>query len=45
MRIFEELNLKYAIAGNSKVIEESKKYQKSKDWTFCGKIESARETF
>jgi two-component system cell cycle response regulator len=45
MRICQELSLKYAIAGNSKVIEESKKYEESKDWTFCETIESARESF
>ncbi|RPF74978.1 MAG: hypothetical protein CBC31_010440 [Verrucomicrobia bacterium TMED71] len=45
MRICQELSLKHAIAGNSKVIEESKKYEESKDWTFCETIETARETF
>ncbi len=45
MRICQELSLKYAIAGNSKVIEESKKFEESKDWKFCESIDLAREAF
>ncbi len=44
MRVCNELSLKYALAGSPKIIEESRKFEESKDWEFSESIELARES-
>jgi len=43
MSICKELSLKYAIAGSSKVIEDSRKFEESQNWTLYESIEEAKE--
>lgn len=44
MKLCRDLSLNYALAGNSKVVSESKKFEESKDWNFCDSIEAARSS-
>ena len=41
MKLCRDLSLKYALAGNQQVKEESKKFEESKDWNFHNSIEEA----
>ena len=45
MQLCRDLSLSYALAGNSKVVSESKKFEESKDWNFCDSVEAARSSF
>lgn len=45
MQLCRDLSLRYALAGNSKVVLDSKKFEESKDWNFCDTVEAARESF
>lgn len=42
MKTCRDLSLKYALTGNHAVIEESKKFEESKDWKFCDSLDSAK---
>lgn len=42
MKTCRDLSLKYALTGNDVVIDESKKFEESKDWKFCDSIETAK---
>ena len=44
MKLCRDLSLNYALAGNAIVIEDSKKFEESKDWVFCDSVEAARES-
>ncbi len=45
MRVCQELSLKYALAGKPSIIEESRKFEESKNWVFSESIEEAKTTF
>ncbi|OUW18951.1 MAG: response regulator, partial [Opitutales bacterium TMED158] len=45
MQLCRDLSLNYALAGNEKVVTESKKFEESKDWNFCDSIDAAKGSF
>ena len=44
MKTCRDLSLRYALAGNTIVRDESKKFEESKDWQFCDSVEAAKAT-
>lgn len=44
MKLCRDLSLNYALAGNAQVVEDSKKFEESKDWKFCDSIDAAKAT-
>lgn len=42
MQLCRDLSIKYALAGNDQVVEDSKKFEESKDWVFCESVEEAK---
>ncbi len=45
MKLCRDLSLKYALAGTTKIVSESKKFEESKDWNFCDSVDAAKGSF
>ncbi|MEM9161181.1 MAG: response regulator [Verrucomicrobiota bacterium] len=42
MKLCRDLSLSYSLAGNAQVVEDSKKFEESKDWVFCDSVDAAK---
>ncbi|MCH6255883.1 response regulator [Puniceicoccaceae bacterium K14] len=44
MKMCRDLSLKYALAGNAQIKDDSRKFEESKDWIFCDTVADAKAT-